>query len=149
MLCVVYETVTDLATGRHVEIDESRGRLDIRLRGGADIEVITHALNAELARFLAKCGWFQIWRGRIISAASPESPLTVQYVTDPEVDWRTCVQVRERRGVVRVHVCPDTSTKNFARVINVSTERFLAGRQWFQLWEGEIVTMDSPEATAA
>lgn len=149
MLRVVYRTVEDLALGRLVEIEESRGRLDVLLRRGVDIDDITHALNDELKKFLAKCGWFQIWRGRIISVNSPESPLTVQYVTDPDVDWRTCIQVRESEGCVRVHVCPDASVDRFANVINLSTERFLAGGQWFQLWEGEIVTMDSPGSAAA
>ncbi|MFI9244217.1 hypothetical protein ACIGXF_16870 [Streptomyces sp. NPDC053086] len=149
MLRVVYRTVDDLAPGRLVKIEESRGQLDIQLHRGANINDITHALNAELQEFLAGCGWFQIWRGRIIGADDPESPLTVQYVTDPDVDWRACVQVRELRGVVRVHVCPDASPDWFAKVLTQSTERFLAGGQWFQLWQGEIVTMDPPQRGAA
>ncbi|GGW50038.1 hypothetical protein [Streptomyces griseoloalbus] len=149
MLRVVYRTVGNPASGRLVNIDEYRGRLDVQLREGVNIEEILHALNDELEQFLAKCGWFQIWRGRVISANSPESPLTVQYVTDPDVDLLTCVQVRECGGVVRVHVCPDASLKQFARVINLSTERLLAGGQWFQYFEGEIVTMDSAERDAA
>lgn len=149
MLHVVYRTVEDLAPGQLVEIVEDRGRIDVLLRDGVDIEPITHALNAALEHFLAHCGWFQIWRGRVISAASPESPLSVQYVIDPEVDWRQCVQVRESQGTVRVHVCPDSSVKHFARVLTKSTEQFLAGKQWFQLWQGEIVTMDSPDSMAA
>ena len=88
-------------------------------------------------------------RGRIISANSPDGPLTVQYVTDPDVDWRTCVQIRECGGIVRLHVCPDASAEHFVRALNPSIERLLAGGQWFQLWQGEIVTMDSPEASAA
>lgn len=150
MLRVVYSTtVEDLAPGQLVNIIESRGRLDVHLRSGADIEEITHALNDALAKFLSACNWFQIWRGRIISADSPESPLTVQYVTDPDVDWKTCVQVREWRGTARVHVCPDAPVEAFARVLTKSTERFLAGGQWFQLWQGEIVTMDRPDSMAA
>jgi hypothetical protein len=37
----------------------------------------------------------------------------------------------------------------FIGTLNRSIEEFLAGGQWFQLWHGEIVTMDSPEANAA
>lgn len=149
MLRVVYRTVEDLGPDRLVKMVESRGRLDVQLSRGAQIEEITYALNAALITFLAECGWFQIWRGRIICGNSPDSPLSVQYVTDPDVDWRTCVQVREWEGHVRVHVCPDVSPDRFVKVINPSTERFLAGGQWFQLWQGEIITMDSPEADAA
>lgn len=143
MLRVVYRTVEDLAPGCLVDIDEDRGLLDVQLRRGADIDDVTRALNDKLESFLADCCWFQIWRGRIICADSPQSPLTVQYITDPDVDWRTCVQVREQGGSVRVHICPDATTERFAKVINPSTERFLAGGQWFQLWQGEIVTMDA------
>jgi hypothetical protein len=147
MLRVVYEAATDLTPGRLVEIAESRGRVDIKLRRDSDIDDVLHDLNSELQKFVARCNWFQIWRGQILG--STDSPLAVQYVTDPEVDWRTCVQVREFGGTVRLHVCPDASPEHLVRALNPSIERFLAGGQWFQLWHGEIITMDSPGSSAA
>ncbi|GAB2718533.1 hypothetical protein [Streptomyces bullii] len=149
MLRVEYQTVDDLAPGCLVQMEEGRGWIAVKLRRDADIEDITRGLNAALEHFLADCGWFQIWRGRIICADSPDSPLSVRYVIDPKVDLRACVQVRERRGEVRVHVCPDASADDFARALNPATERFLAGGQWFQLWQGEIITMDTPGSAAA
>lgn len=145
MLHVVYEATNDLTPGKTVEIDESRGRVDIKVRSTATPRQFAPALNAELAEFVGRCGWFQIWRGQIISASSPDSPLTVQYEADPDVDLRSVVQIREDRGAVRLHVCPKVPADLLVRVLNPAIESFLAGKQWFQLWEGEIVTMDSPE----
>jgi len=149
MLRVVYEHREDLAPGRDVDIIETRGRVDIRIRQDADVGDLIRALNSDLKEFVARCSWFQIWRGQIVSAASPENPLSVEYEADPAVDRRTCVQIRESRGMVRVHVYPHATTQEFVRAVNPAVERFLAGGQWFQLWEGEIVTMDSPPDSLA
>jgi hypothetical protein len=149
MLRVVYESTSHLRLGQLVEIAESRGRITVKIREGADVEEYTTALNAALKRFLANCSWFQIWRGRIISANSPDSPLTVTYQPDDQIDLRKCVEVRESCGLVVVHVASSATAAQFVRAINPPTERFLAGGQWFQLWQGEIITMDSPEASAA
>lgn len=149
MLRVEYEATPDLAPGRLVDIAETRGRVGIKLRQGATADEYVPPLNAELARFVRKCSWFQIWRGQIISADSPESPLTVQYLADPEVDLLACVQIREHKGVVRLHVCPDVRSEDLVRALNPAIENFLRGGQWFQVWEGEIVTMDEPGSQAA
>lgn len=149
MLRVMYETTPHLRPGKAAEVLESRGRISVRIYEGADVDEYTAALNAELKRFLARCSWFQIWRGRVISANSPESPLTVTYQPDDQIDLRKCVEVRESRGLVVVHVASAATATDFIRAMNPSTERFLAGGQWFQLWQGEIITMDSPEASAA
>jgi hypothetical protein len=149
MLRVVYQTTPDLEPGTIVSIQESRGRIDVLIREGADSSEYTAALNEALKRFLADCGWFQIWRGRIISANSPDSPLTVTYQVDDQIDLRKCVEVRESCGLVVVHVAAAATADDFVRAINPSTERFLAGGQWFQLWQGEIITMEPPEASAA
>lgn len=149
MLQVIYDATTRLATGELVEIDESRGRVDIRIRESATPAEFTPALNAKLTDFVGHCSWFQIWRGQIISAAHPDSPLTVQYVVDPEVPRRVAVQILEARGRVRLHVSPEVTAEEFVLAVNPPIRRFLAGGQWFQLWHGEIVTMDSPGAAAA
>jgi hypothetical protein len=149
MLRVVYEATTDLAPDRTVEIIEGRGTVRVKLRRGATAGEYLPPLNAALRVFVGNCGWFQIWRGQIISANSPDSPLTVQYEADPKVDRFTGVQIRENRGSVRIHVYPRARAEELARVLNPALECFLAGGQWFQLWQGEIITMDSPGASAA
>lgn len=149
MLCVEYEASRNLVPGEAVEIRESRGRLRVLMDRTAPIERCAETLNAALNEFLADCGWFQIWRGRIISADSPESPLTVRYVVDPRLTWRKVIEMRESCGLVQIHIAPTATVDAFARAINPALKDFLAGGQWFQLWEGEIITMDSPDARAA
>jgi hypothetical protein len=149
MLRVVYGTTPYLRLGRPVEIRETRGHISVRIREGADADEYTAALNDALKTFLADCNWFQIWRGRIISANYPESPLTVTYQADDQIDLRRCVEVRESCGLVVVHVASLATADQFVDAMNPATEQFLAGGQWFQLWQGEIITMDSPEADAA
>lgn len=140
MLRVVYKATTDLMPDQLVEIIESRGRVTIKLREGARADDYIPPLNAALKAFVDQCSWFQIWRGQIISANSPDSPLTVQYEADPEVDRLACVQIREHKGVVRLHVCPDVPSEDLVRALNPAIENFLRGGQWFQLWQGEIIT---------
>jgi hypothetical protein len=149
MLAVVYEATTDLADGDLVAIQEFRGRVNIKVHGTAEAAEFVPPLNAGLTEFVEQCHWFQIWRGQIISADHPDSPLTVQYEVDPDVDRRTCVQIRESQGRVRLHVCPASTTSEFVAALNPAIRQFLAGGQWFQLWNGEIVTMDDGEAAAA
>lgn len=149
MLRVVYKATPHLRLGQLVEISESRGRIAISIQENADVKDYTGALNTALERFLANCSWFQIWRGRIISANSPDSPLTVTYQPDDRIGLRKCVEVRESCGLVQVHVSSLATAGQFVRAMNPSLELFLAGGQWFQLWQGEIITMDSPEASAA
>ncbi len=149
MLRVVYEATPHLRLGKLVEITESRGRITVKVQESADVHQFTSALNSALERFLANCTWFQIWRGRIISTNSPDSPLTVTYLPDDRIDIRKCVEVRESCGLVQVHIYSAATAAQFVSVMNPATERFLAGGQWFQLWQGEIITMDSPEASAA
>ncbi|MFE4818530.1 hypothetical protein ACFRFU_19285 [Streptomyces sp. NPDC056704] len=145
MLRVVYEATRDLDPNQTVEILESRGHISVKINPDVPADQYTAALNAALKVFLAKCGWFQIWRGRIICADSPESPLTVEYEVDDKIDRIRCVEVRESCGLVKVHVSSSATTEEFVRALNLASERFLAGGQWFQLWHGEIVTMESPE----
>ncbi|MCX5598347.1 hypothetical protein AB0I27_23090 [Streptomyces sp. NPDC050597] len=149
MLRVVYEATHDLQPGRIVAIRESRGHISVKVDQDAPAELYTKALTDALKVFLADCGWFQIWRGRIISADSPGCPLTVEYETDNKIDRVRCVEVRESRGLVKVHTSTRATAAEFARALNPATAKFLAGGQWFQLWEGEIITMDSPDARAA
>ncbi|MFD5491525.1 hypothetical protein ACFWH4_00950 [Streptomyces sp. NPDC127091] len=149
MLRFVYEATTNLNPGQLVAMEETRGRITVRLRAGAVADAFVPPLNAALERFVGQCTWFQIWRGQIISAATPDRPLIVEFEVDPEVDPRACVQIREDRGMVRLHVCPEVPAEVLVRALNPALENFLAGGQWFQLWQGEIVTMESPGSAAA
>lgn len=149
MLRVVYEAVQDLGPDQAVELREAHGTLRVRIREGTPASDFLPPLNAAFERLLAQCSWFQLWRGHILSADSPEHPLSVRFLEDPAVDLRTCVQIREHCGEVRVHVLPRTPAELFVRAINPAVEQFLAGGQWFQLWQGEIVTMDPPHRDAA
>ena len=142
MLSVVYEATADLAPRQMVEITEDRGRVRIKLRAGTIAEDYIPPLNAALTELLSECTWYQIWRGQIISADSPDSPLTAEYVADPKVDLRACVQIREDRGEVRLHVNPKVPTEMLVHFLNPAVAKLLSGGQWFQLWQGEIVTMD-------
>jgi len=99
MLRVVYEASQDLEPGRIAEIHESRGRATIKLRPGTRAAEYVPPLNAALKRFVDECGWFQIWRGQIISAASPGSPLTVQYERDPRVSRKQGVHIRSGKAL--------------------------------------------------
>lgn len=149
MLRVVYEATDDLDPEQLVEILETRGRVTVKIHAGAIADEYIPPLNSELARFVGKCTWFQIWRGQIIGADHPESPLTVQYEVDPQVDRSQGVQIRESKGLVRLHICPDLTAEELARAVNRPIELFLAGGQWFQLWQGEIVTGDDAQGNAA
>jgi hypothetical protein len=149
MLHVVYEATRDLRPGVTAEVRESRGRISIRVDRDAPAEQFAKALSAALATFLANCGWFQIWRGQIISVDSPEHPLAIEYEADDKIDRFRCVEIRESCGLVKIHVSSRATTEEFVRALNPATERFLAGGQWFQLWHGEIITMDSPDSRAA
>lgn len=149
MLRVVYEATRDLEPGRIVDIRETRGHISLKVHRDATAELYTKALNAALKTFLADCGWFQIWRGRIICADSPERPLTVEYEADDKIDRFKCIEIRESCGLVKVHVSSRATTQEFVRALNPATERFLAGGQWFQLWHGEIITIDSPPDSRA
>lgn len=149
MLRVLYEPARDLEAGQIVEIRESRGLVNVRIDASASVGRYTEALNTALEDFLTECSWFQLWRGEILSANSPDSPLRVRYQMDDLIDAKKVIEVRESRGLVRVHVSHTADPETFAGVLNPATEAFLAGGQWFQLWEGEIVTMDSPDSRAA
>ncbi|MHC3450856.1 hypothetical protein [Streptomyces prasinus] len=149
MLRVVYQAATNLEAGRLVDVVETRGQVTVRLRRGTRASDFITPLNEALAGLISRGTWFQIWRGQIVSAGTPDSPLLVQYEADPEVDLLACVHIRERRGMVRFHVSPDVRAEDLTRAVNPALRALLAGGQWFQLWQGEIVTMEGPGAQAA
>lgn len=148
MLRVVYESTDNLDQGVISDWHEARGSLTIRVSRQATPLQFTQSLNHTLAQVLAGARWYQLWRGEIVSIASPGSPLHVTYRLSP-LSPAPLVEIRERRGSVVLYVSPTATVDEFVQALNPSIEEFLAGGQWFQLWQGEIVTMESPEFVLA
>lgn len=146
MLRVMYEVADDLAPGVIVDCYQGRGVVRIRVDRHATPEQFTRDLNRITEEVLAN--WFQLWRGEIVSIASPGSPLRVVYQVS-EFSPAPLVEIRERKGAVVLSVAPTASVEEFVQALNPSLEELLAGGQWFQQWEGEIVTMESPEVVLA
>ena len=143
MLRAVYEAA-DLDAGVISDWREDRGLLQIRVARHAKPEEFTQALNGTLADILERAHWYQVWRGEVISIASPASPLRVHFRIS-DFTPAPLVDMRERKGLVTVNVSPDALVDEFAQALNAAVGELLAGGQWFQLWRGEIVTMDSPD----
>lgn len=144
MLRVAYEAA-DLNAEVISDWHEDRGLLKIRVARHAKPKQFTQALNRTLADILESAHWYQVWRGEVISIASPTSPLRVHFAIS-DFSPAPLVDMRERKGLVTVNVSPDALVDEFVQAINAAVGELLAGGQWFQLWRGEIVTMDSPDA---
>lgn len=145
MLRIVYEATTELDAHQAVQIDEIRGQVTVKIRADATVDQAAEALTREVHDFLTKNTWFQIWRGRIVGADSPDHPLAVKYEVDDLIDRMKLVEIRETCGLVTYHMARTSSIRLLVHALNRALECFLAGGQWFQYWEGEIVTIDSPD----
>jgi hypothetical protein len=55
------------------------------------------------------------------------------------------VDLRETRGSINIRISRTATLEELIAALNPVSAEFFAGGQWFQLWNGEIVTMDSPE----
>jgi hypothetical protein len=144
MLDVTYEAVTDLPPGRLAAIDEDRGTIRVRIDKREDLAAVVQQLNIESERLIRSAHWFQLWKDEIVSRDTPGSPLRIEYVFHPKLPTDPGVLVWEDRGIVRVHICRQLDTEQFAALMNRAAENFLAGGQWFQLYGGEIID-NSPE----
>jgi hypothetical protein len=71
--------------------------------------------------------------------------LRVKYELVGDLGPDEIIEVRETRGFVRVLISRTATLQEFVSTMNPSVETLLDGGQWFQLWKGEIVTVDSPE----
>ncbi|MFD7622070.1 hypothetical protein [Streptomyces sp. NPDC059802] len=147
MLRVVYEA-TDLTPGVISDWSEDRGLLRIRVDRQATPDQFTESLNRTMLDVLDNTGWYQLWRGEIISIASPNNPLRVDHQIS-SLTPAPLVEIRERKGTVTLSVSPTASAEEFVQAVNPSLEELLAGGQWFQHWKGEIVTMESAEVALA
>jgi hypothetical protein len=147
MLRVVYQPAT-LRPGCLSDWYEDRGYLEFRVAAGTRARQFIPSLNATLRDFMKNAQWYQLWEGEIISADHPKSPLRCTYEVSP-FQPAPPVDIRERKGAVTLYLPGSATIEEIVQVLNPSIEEFLAGGQWFQLWHGEIVTMDSPDSMAA
>lgn len=148
MLRVVYRATDALAEGTFSDWRESRGLVEISIARRARPAEFIPSLNRTLSEFLSQAEWYQLWEGEVISANHPQSPLRCTFELS-RLRPAPLLDIREDKGVVALHVSPLASVEVLVNAVNPAIEEFLAGGCWFQLWRGEIVTMDSPEAVAA
>jgi hypothetical protein len=139
MLHVTYEATGELERGRLARIDADRGRTRVLLDRAAPLADVIRQLNIEIDDLMASCTWFQLWDSEIVSRNTPGAPLRIEYLLDGQEPHAAVV--RERKGLVSVHIDPALTVTEFAAVMNPATEEFLAGGQWFQLHAGEIIDM--------
>lgn len=147
MLRVVYQAA-DLKPGMLSDWYEHRGLIEFRVARGTEAQQFIPSLNATLRDCVKNVQWYQIWDGEIISTDHPESPLCVTFEESPFTP-APLADLREHKGHVAFYVPPDATIEDIAPLLNSAIEECLAGGQWFQLWRGEIVTMDSPDSMAA
>lgn len=147
MLRVVYKA-DDLEPGMLSDWHEDRGYLEVRVARGKQALEFIPSLNETLRDCLSHAHWYQMWEGEAVSVNHPQSPLRVTYEPSP---FRPAplVDIREHKGHVAVFLRPTATIEEIAPVFNASIVEVLAGGRFFQLWKGEIVTMDSPGNMAA
>lgn len=147
MLRVVYQAV-DLKPGTLSDWSEDRGLVEISVARGTRAGQLIPSLNATLRDLVKNTQWYQLWEGEVVSGDHPENPVCVTFEASP---FRPAplVDFREHKGHVALYVPPTAEIEEIVPVLNSSIEECLAGGQWFQLWRGEIVTMDSPDSLAA
>lgn len=71
--------------------------------------------------------------------------LSVRYVLEDIEPDMPPVIMTEKRGVITCRVSRRLSLEEALALIEDATTELLAGGQWFQLWRGEIISMESPE----
>lgn len=72
MLSVRYEITDDRGIDAPVRVTETRGHLRYELSGGLFLPEGVAALNSAATQVLAGGQWFQLWKGEIVSMASPK-----------------------------------------------------------------------------
>lgn len=142
MLHVIYEAAEDLEPGRLARIDEDRGSVTIKVDKYAPLDAVIRQLNIEMADFLARADWYQLWGKEIASRHNPTAPLRVEYIFLPGAP--DGVAIRESKGELHVYVEPEQTVVQFAAAANEAVRDLLAGGCWFQQFAGEIID-HSPE----
>ena len=67
------------------------------------------------------------------------------YVLDPELGRDVPIVARETRGQIVYHCSPYHFTEEAVMNLTLVEQKLLDGAHWFQLWDGEIVSIASPE----
>ena len=62
-----------------------------------------------------------------------------------DLDPETPVVLEESRGSVTISLSRLVYSEEGCAALNAVAEQFVDGGQWFQIWRGEIVSMESPE----
>lgn len=55
------------------------------------------------------------------------------------------VRVKEGRGWVKYELSRGLFVPEHAAALTAATTEVIAGGQWFQLWRGDVVSLNSPE----
>jgi hypothetical protein len=137
MLNVTYEATNDLEPGRIARIDEERGAIHVKVDRREPLKKVIEQLNIEMAHFLSRADWYQLWGNEIISRHTPDRPLRLEFTLVPGYADETAIA--EDRGVVRIYVAAAMTTEQFAAAMNPAVRDFLDRGCWFQLYAGEII----------
>jgi len=71
------------------------------------------------------------------------------YKLDPELGPDVPMEARETRGQIVYHCSPAHFTEEAVINLTLVEQKLLEGGHWFQLWGGEIVSMESPDIPPA
>ncbi|MEU4154728.1 hypothetical protein [Streptomyces antimycoticus] len=137
MLHVTYEATNDLEPGRIARIDEERGAIHVTVDRREPLKNVVEQLNTEMAQFLSRADWYQLWGHEIVSRHTPDRPLRLEFTLVP--GYANGVGIAEDRGVVRVYVAAAMTTEQFAAAMNPAVRDVLDGGCWFQMFAGEII----------
>jgi hypothetical protein len=70
--------------------------------------------------------------------------LDIQFRYADDLEEDAPVRVFERRGSLTYDLCRGLYLPEGVAALNVAVKQVLSGEQWFQLWQGEIISMASP-----
>lgn len=71
--------------------------------------------------------------------------LRVTYEISDSLSEDAPIRITEGRGWVNYELHGGIFIPEGVAALNSAAETFLAGGQWFQLWRGDVVSMQSPE----
>lgn len=70
--------------------------------------------------------------------------LQVTFALEDDLAEDAPIRVIEGRGWVHYELCRGLFVPEGVAALNTAAKQVLAGGQWFQLWRGDIVSMQSP-----
>lgn len=140
LLRAVYELDYDIPLSKVVDLQEARGFVRFAISPAASLEAVVARMNDVARELCHGSGWLQLWDGGVtiptitfeLGRLAPGIPVDLQ----------------ETHGRLRVIVDEGLSLHAFAAAMNPSSATVLKGGQWFQCWQGEIVSNASSEQDA-